>query len=47
MIGLFGNFLKVLIEKNDKLDGITTLGFKICNNNIIRGDIDERKKGSP
>jgi len=36
-----------LIGKNDKLDGITTLGFKICNNNIIRGDIDKRKKGSP
>jgi hypothetical protein len=47
MINLLGNFLKVLIEKNDKLDGITTLGFKICKNNIIRGDIDKRKKGSP
>jgi hypothetical protein len=37
MIVLLGNFLKVLIEENDKLNGITILGFKICKNNIIRG----------
>jgi len=36
MIGLLGKILKVLIEENDKLDGITILGFKICKDNIIR-----------
>jgi len=33
-----------LIEENDKLNGITILGFNICKDNIIREDIDKRKK---
>jgi hypothetical protein len=37
MIDLLGKFLKVLIEENDKLNEITTFGFNICKDNIIRG----------
>jgi len=45
MIGLLGKILKVLIEENDKLNGIKILGFKICKDNIIRGNVHKRKKG--
>jgi len=46
MINLLGKILKVLKEENDKLNEITTFGFNICKDNIIRGgDIDKRKKG--
>jgi len=36
MIGFLGKILKVLIKENDKLNGITILGFNICKDNIIR-----------
>ena len=36
MIGFLGKILKVLIDENDKLNGITILGFNICKDNIIR-----------
>jgi len=45
MIDLYGNFLKVLIEENDKFSGRIIHGFNVCKDNIMRsfGLMDPRQ----